>query len=300
MIWVKAGVSFCLLLLLAWQLDLREIGANLKHAEAGWLLPALALLVTGQALSAVRWYLLARGLGLDVRLGRKLQLYFLGMFMSLFLPSIIGGDVVRGYLLAKGREGTVWKAAASVLLERLNGVVAIMVLVGVSLPWLDIPRVWMWLWLSGCLGLFLLQWMLPRFWPFVRRVSMPAKFSGWKQLPLEQRTFCRSWWMGLALSLLFQLMVVQAHVFLGMAVGLELGWAAYAVMVCLVALAAALPISFNGFGIREAGYLGFATYFGGAPDAAASMAVLWVVVLLLAALPGGAVLWKMGGSRAMK
>jgi len=100
--------------------------------------------------------------------------------------------------------------------------------------------------------------------------------------------------------MLFQILVVQAHVLLGMAVGMELSWFAYGFMVCLVALASALPLSFNGFGIREAGYVSLATWFGASAEAAGAMAALWVLVLLIAALPGGIVLWKMGGMKILK
>jgi uncharacterized membrane protein YbhN (UPF0104 family) len=96
------------------------------------------------------------------------------------------------------------------------------------------------------------------------------------------------------------MLVVQAHVLLGMAVGMELSWFAYGFMVCLVALASALPVSFNGFGIREAGYVSLATWFGASAEAAGAMAALWVLVLLIAALPGGYVLWKMGGTKILQ
>jgi len=111
-----------------------------------------------------------------------------------------------------------------------------------------------------------------------------------------------AWWKSLPASLVFQALVVQAHVFLGLAVGLSLSWPEYGVMVCLVALASALPLSFNGFGIREGGYVGFATYFGASGETAAAMAALWVAVLVMASLPGGMVLWRMGGlkGREMK
>jgi len=94
--------------------------------------------------------------------------------------------------------------------------------------------------------------------------------------------------------------MVQAHVFLGMAVGLHMSWPAFAVMVGLVGLMAFLPISLNGLGVREAGYVGFAVYFGADASAAAAMSVLWLVVLSLASLPGAVVLWRIGGLRSFR
>lgn len=251
--------------------------------------------MTGQFLSALRWTWLARGLGLSVCLGRKIRLYFLGMFLSLFLPSILGGDVARGYLLARGRKGQGWAAAASVLLERINGVAALSLLVTACMFFLTLPGMWWIAWLSG----LLMFWGGMISYPFWHP-RLPERFSRWKKLPLLSSGFIGSWWRSMGLSIVFQILVVQAHVFLGQAAGLQLSWAAFGVMVCLVALASALPISLNGFGIREGGYVGLAVYFGGDPGAAAAMAVLWVLVLVLAALPGGVVLWNMGGTGKLR
>ena len=256
--------------------------------------------MVGQLLSAIRWSWLARGLGLAVSTGRKVRIYFLGMFLSLFLPSIIGGDVARGWLLARGREHAGWPAAASVLLERLNGVLGIGVLVSLCLFFLDLPMIWMIGWGGGLLVALLLLVSVPRWWPWLVRSGWSGKLSGWKTLPLTSSALQRAWWQSLPVSLLFQALVVQAHIFLGLAVGMEMSWFAYGFMVCVVALVSAIPISFNGFGIREAGYVGIAGWFGVNAEAAGAMAALWVLVLMLAALPGGVVLWKMGGLKAVK
>jgi len=246
-------------------------------------------------LSAIRWTWLARGLGLTVRTLRKVRLYFLGMFLSLFLPSTIGGDVARGYLLARGRDGAGWAAAASVILERANGVVALTALATGCMFWLDLPRQWWVIWMVSVSAM----WLGMLTYPFWHR-RLPGLLKHWQSLPIDQPSFHAAWWKSLPMSALFQTLVVEAHVILGQAAGLEMPWAAYGVMVCLVALASAVPISFNGFGIREAGYVGLAAYFGGSADAAAVMAALWVVVLAVTALPGAWVLWQLGGAPALK
>ena len=300
MIWIKVTLSVLALGGLLWLLDLRAIGMQLARVNAGWVLAACLLLVGGQVLSALRWAWLARGLGLAVHTGQKIRLYFLGMFLSLFLPSIIGGDVARGYLLARGRQQAGWPAAASVVLERLNGVVGLVSIVAVAMFMLPLPALWTYGWLAAVLLLWLLMLSQPLWWPWFSRLPLPEKLSGWKNLPMTGRPLQRAWLISLPVSIVFQLLVVAAHVLLGMAVGLQLSLAAYALMVCLVALASALPISLNGLGVREAGYVGLAVYFGGNAEAAAAMAVLWLFVLLLAALPGGFVLWQLGGTKMLK
>jgi len=303
MLWLKLGLSGLLLAYLGWALDLRSIVDVLMGADWSLFIAACLCLIVGQFFSAMRWAWLARGLGLTVLTTRKVQLYFLGMFLSLFLPSIIGGDVARGWLLAKGKKDAGWPAAASVILERINGVLGLMLVVSMCMFFLDIPLLWVLLWNAGLAVLLLLICSTPWWWPRLLASAWAekrVKISGWNLLQLNSAAFQLAWWKSLPVSLLFQALVVQAHLFLGMAVGLELTWAAYGFMVCLIALASALPLSFNGFGIREAGYIGLVAWFGGSTEAAAAMAALWVLVLLIAALPGGWVLWRMGGTNILK
>jgi len=300
MAWIKIALSLGVLGILLWTLDIQAIGMQLARVNVWWVVAACLLLVSGQILSALRWAWLARGLGLSVNTGRKIRLYFLGMFLSLFLPSIIGGDVARGYLLARGREQAGWPAAASVILERLNGVVGLVSIVAVAIWMMPLPALWLYSWLTGVVLLWLLMLSQPLWWSWFSRLPLPEKLSGWKALPLTGAAFRRAWLVSLPVSILFQLLVVAAHVLLGMAVGLQLSLPAYAIIVCLVALASALPISLNGLGVREAGYVGLAVYFGGNAEAAAAMAVLWLLVLLLAALPGGMMLWRLGGTKTLK
>jgi len=300
MLWIKLLLSALLLGYLVWSLDLKAIFELLKAADWPLVLAACLCLIIGQVFSAIRWAWLARGLGLTVVVSRKIQLYFLGMFLSLFLPSIIGGDVARGWLLAKGRENAGWPAAASVILERLNGVVGLAIVISFCMFFLDIPSLWGWLWNAGLLLGFIVIATTKLWWPKLQNSAWQGgKLSGWKTLPLTSSEFFSAWWKSLPVSLVFQVLVVQAHVFLGLSVGLELSWFVYGFMVCLIALASALPLSFNGFGIREAGYVGIAVWFGASSEAAGAMAALWVVVLIIAAIPGGIVLWKLGGTKAL-
>jgi len=134
MLWLKFLLSGLLLAYLGWALDVGSIGVVLAGTDWRLVVLACLCLIVGQVFSALRWTWLARGLGLTVRTGRKIQLYFLGMFLSLFLPSIIGGDVARGYLLARGKLQSGWVAAASVVLERINGVLGLMLVVSLCMP----------------------------------------------------------------------------------------------------------------------------------------------------------------------
>jgi len=292
---LKILVSIALLALLFHYVDLQAVLTRLQQVNYWWVILACIVLGTGQILCAIRWTWLVRGLGLVVRTSRKIKIYFLGMFLSMFLPSTIGGDLARGFLLARGRQGAGWIAAASIILERINGLLALTVIISVCMLSADVPTHWRNLWLLGVAAL----WAGMLTYPFWHR-HLPGFLHRWKDVGIDRPEFIAAWWKGILLSLSFQSAVIIATMILGHAAGLEMSWAAYGVMVGLVSIASIMPISFNGFGIREAGYVGFATYFGGNPEAAAAMAALWVIVLAVVAAPGAWVLWRMGGTAALR
>ncbi|MDQ6962287.1 MAG: lysylphosphatidylglycerol synthase transmembrane domain-containing protein [Mariprofundaceae bacterium] len=284
--------------LLAWvwlYVDIESVWQRIRNIELSLFIYSVFCLISVHLLSGLRWAWIAKGLGIDVSKRRKIRLYYLGVFASLFLPSTIGGDVARAVLLAKGRKGKGWAATASVILDRVNGVYALSLLTSICLLMVSFPESALWAWFL----FFIALWSAMLLYPWLH-TRLPAFVSAWKGLPLNTPQFRLMWWRSLPISFMLQCLIVQAHVFLGIAVGLEMSWEAYAVMVCLIALAAILPVSLNGFGIREAGYVSFAVYFGGSSDAAAAMSALWIVVLVLTALPGSIILWRLGGSKAIE
>jgi len=293
---LKLILTSSLLYAVFYYVDISLVWQHMLAVNPWYLLVSWLCIVLGYLLCGLRWAWMAQGLGIDVSRKRKIRLYFLGMFTSLFLPSTIGGDVVRGILLAKGegRQGLGLSAAASVILDRLNGMYALIALLTISMFFFSWPMAWWASWTLLVLGM----WVVLLLYPWIH-VRLPHFLNKIKILPLNTAAFQKMWWKSLPVSFLFQVMVVQAHVFLAMAVGLEMNWFAISIMVGLVALVATLPISLNGFGIREAGYVGFAVYFGASSDSATAMAALWIIVLSLAALPGAFILWRLGGLRAL-
>lgn len=185
------------------------------------------------------------------------------------------------------------------ILDRVNGMYALLLLLTISMFFFDWSLIWWVTWL----GVVITAWAGMLLYPLINKHlvgRLPEKLEKLKSLPLMEKSFQKMWWRSLPISFLFQILIVQAHVFLGMAVGLEMNWFAFSIMVGLVALVATLPISLNGFGVREAGYVSFAVYFGASGDAATAMAALWVIVLGVASLPGAWVLWQMGGISSVR
>ena len=112
-----------LLVLLVWRapsFDANEMWPDFNSSTPFWLIGALALTVVGNLVATVRWYEVARALGLRVSRRRMFSHYMAGMFLSNFVPTTVGGDLVRISRLTNDTDDGP-HSFASVLLERLSG-----------------------------------------------------------------------------------------------------------------------------------------------------------------------------------
>jgi len=160
-----------------------DLWANLREAQLSYLAIAVVIYFMVQTVSAFRWYLLLKPLGIEISFPRILALYFLGMYFNFFLPSSIGGDVFRVYYLNK-ETGRLSASTASVFLDRDIGMgglllTAVVVLAASSLwawtAWLaqgfqkkQIPRT-SWAFGACLLMTYLSLWALHLIWTRGRR-----------------------------------------------------------------------------------------------------------------------------------
>jgi glycosyltransferase 2 family protein len=129
---LKIAVSLAGLAYVLWQVPLADIGEVLVDIRWTWLVVTLLLTTSSLVLRAYRWHLLLRGLGLPIRFGRLVELYFVGNFFNAFLPSGFGGDAVRIIEVARDVPPTV--GAGTVIVDRLTGLVMLFVMALLVLP----------------------------------------------------------------------------------------------------------------------------------------------------------------------
>jgi hypothetical protein len=113
--------------LLAWVLARAELGAiasALGTAKIGWVLAAFSLHFVGLLISALRWQLLLRSQGAAVPLGFLARSLLVGTFFNNFLPSTVGGDLMRVRDTA-GHAGSGAGSLAIILVERASGILVL-------------------------------------------------------------------------------------------------------------------------------------------------------------------------------
>ncbi len=149
---IKVGVTLFGLAVVWTRFDGQAIGLVISEAELSWLLVGFVLFNAGVVLRAYRWQILVRSLHADVPFKRLAELYYVGGFFNVFLPSGFGGDVVRVLELAQDVPASL--AAGTVIIDRLSGLMMLFALSLIALPFrpAGFPDQLMWLIIAICAG----------------------------------------------------------------------------------------------------------------------------------------------------
>lgn len=102
------------------QFDTAELLPDWNEATPRWLAAALGLTILSQVMSTFRWQQAADAIGVHGSLWRLFSHYMAGLFISNFVPTTVGGDVLRVNRLSRD-TGDGPGAFASVVFERLSG-----------------------------------------------------------------------------------------------------------------------------------------------------------------------------------
>jgi uncharacterized protein (TIRG00374 family) len=306
--WLKPIVSVSLYALIFWFTDVRKILQQVADARLTYVAAAVLLYAAGQALSAWRWQLLTRPLRLGVRYRKLLSFYFIGMFFNLFLPTIVGGDAVKAWLLAR-ETGATARSTVSVFMERNVGLLALLTIATAAAWWAPPVEV---------LGLPLLPLAVLLFAGFVavnlvllNRRSYALVDRMIAATPLRRlRPRAASLYEAITLyaaavpeiagsillSFAFQVIVIAVVFLNARALHHDFPLTAVAMFVPLISLGGMLPVSVNGLGVREALYILLFGRVGASTELAVALALVYLAVTFVASLPGG-VLYAMQDAR---
>lgn len=301
---IKALVSLALLALLLSRVDVARLWAGASRASIPWLLAALAVWTLNVAASTWRWHLLLEAQ--DVRLPRK-KLFgslLVANFFSNFLPSNIGGDVIRIRDTAPAAQSTTL-AATVVLVDRglgLMGLVLISALgatMAVGLHGQGVLPVWpSWLWAGFFAGAAI---AVPAMYApnGVGRLLQPLKLlhPEWvgDRITMLTETLAKFRERPSSLigcfggAVLVQALVVAFYLAVVHALHMPVTTSDLAVIVPLSLIVQMLPVSVNGFGVREATFSFYFTRVGLPIESAVLLSLVAAGLTMLHSLSGAAV-----------
>src|SRR3954451_25069808 len=131
---IKILITVALLYLALRKVNLLELASRINVATLGWIRLAIAVTFLQIFAEVLRWREIGAECGAPLGTAQAMRYNVIGTFFNQTLPSSIGGDAVRLWLVA--RNGAGWGAATySIFVDRAIGLIALAVLIVASLPW---------------------------------------------------------------------------------------------------------------------------------------------------------------------
>ena len=249
---VAMAAGLLLLPLLVLAVDPASLAEALAGVPPGHALVAMIIVQVQILLSALRWRFTASRLGHPMRRATAIREYYLGGILNQTLPSGIAGDAVRAYRSSGDAAGDWKRATAAVVLERLSGQLAFLLLTVVGLlswvvllPQDSIPDLWALIaaGLAGVLAIVAAFFLVRplRAWSVQHLPDLSAVF--WKD---------RAFAVQGGLSTLIVTSYVAVFVIASDAAGAPLPLAGAFAIIPLCLLAMLVPVGIGGWGSREA------------------------------------------------
>lgn len=263
---IVVGITLALLALVLRRVGLADLLDTLRGADLRYL--ALSVLVTPllAGVSVAKWQALLRAEGHDVAFFYLVKLYLAGYFFNYFLPSNVGGDVVR--IVEVGSHiGDHARGAASVFMERFTGLLVLALLAVVSfltnLTLFDDRALTLALALALA-GVGGIVWLVldPRLLSTVERVARfklaqaaLGKFRRFYDALHAYRGRRRALVTAFLLSLVFYVLAILNVWLCSLTFHQPVSLLDVAILVPIIMVVAMLPLTFNGYGLQEWAYV---------------------------------------------
>lgn len=288
---VKVVVSVGMIAALAVWVDWASVMRVLASANLAMLLLAMAAMAPTVALAALRWSHVARASGIELPIGFYMKATYSALFIGQFLPAGLGVDAARlAYFMH--RRARLAQALQSLVLDRLMGVTSMICVLAVGLPVI-------WMQLHGILKLFSISLVLATLLAVCALFSLnKIRFvsgypgSGKRRKVIDLALAVRGSILSkeaaaaFAISIaIYCLMILGVHL-IARAVGVETGYFPLLAIVALAMFVSLLPISVNGWGVREGAMVAGLAVLGVSKESALAISLLFGFANALITVPG--------------
>jgi uncharacterized protein (TIRG00374 family) len=297
---IKVLVSGGLLYVLLSRVDLGRLWETARTASLGWLAFALGLYLVVLLVSSWRWWLLIHAQHIRAPFRSLVRSYLVAQFFNNFLPSNIGGDVVRIRDTAKP-AGSKTLATMVVLVDRGIGLLGLVFVAAVgSTTAAQVNRTIgpvgpeiLWSLLAAAIALAVPAVMLPdrvgallrplralhQEWVEERINRLTAALSRFRQAP-RSLAFC------FAGAIVVQGVLVVFYAAIARALHFHVPVAHLAVVVPMSFIVQMLPVSVNGLGVRETTFVVYLTPLGVPRESALALSLMSAVLIMLFSTSG--------------
>jgi len=302
---IKFCVSGSILYFLFHNMDLTLFFRDLKRVNPYVILFVAIFFICLQAVSAFRWSIILHK-DVDVPYRKLLAIYFIGMFFNNFLPTMVGGDIIKGlYLYRESKKGGV--SVASIFMDRYSGFSALIIITtiafitGYSLIKGTTLTGFLIFLIGGYTAASLVIWVGPLH-SWAMRILAKIHFYGinHKVDALYKTLMGYKGHKDILVKILLISFVVQAGVIVGYyilahSLGIDVKLAYFFFFIPLATVITMVPITVGGLGIREGAFVYLFTMVGATKAQAISLSLIWYAVMVVVSMIGGIAFIKMGG-----
>jgi len=300
---LKLLFTILLLFLVFQSIDISKTSSDLSGFKWKSLVLLLVVCWLGQLLCSERWRILAAALKMQGSYRSFVQMYFAGMFFNIGLPSLIGGDAVKAYIVSRKNGKPLYVGLASVLQDRAAGLITLLLYGTIAilltpLSWRGLPLwvVYLAAWIGVVLALGLVlkgerlysRFLIPGSRTLLQKVlNMIADFhQALGNCDIQKGALLR-----VALySFINSALVLWIFRQVTIAAGHEVSIVSFSALYPLVTLATMLPVTLSGLGVREWFYVEALSLLGVPRNVGLCISLATSALLLLCNLAGAVVL----------
>jgi uncharacterized protein (TIRG00374 family) len=296
---LRIGGSAVLLALLFYVLPLDQIRDAIARIPAGIWPLAVALYMALHLIGVFKWRMLVNAAGADLTLLHAARSYYAGLFGNTFLPSVVGGDVIRAAVAARRVRSMAGLILGS-LVDRVQdvlGLAAVAAIGALLLPTALDERSRTVFWVlaitvvAAAAGLVLLIRLMPvRRLPLRFRRKLVRVRTAFRSLSSRPRAQAGAFLLGMVL----QTLQIALNAWLAGLAGLDAPFQVWLLVWPLAKIAATLPLTQGGLGVREAALAALFAPFGVAAALAVAASLVFQVVVISGGLIGGVISLSLG------
>ncbi len=286
---IKFTVSIAFLLWIVFKVNWQEVLIYVLGIKIWQIIVFSVVYLAGVFISAVKWKILADYKKLKASLFEYFKYYLTGTFVNNFFPSFIGGDTFRSYSLGRKNEGRYAEAISTVLVDRITGFVAVMLMVFlfslinyqvvITNPILIFLNVF--IFLSFIADFFIIIAKKIKFLRFfvshIPQVVLKI-YQELKTYSHDRQIIKKAILIGIAFNLVG---VAAANYILLASLGVSIKISQYLLAIFAISIVSAIPISINNIGLKEWAYITFFGIFGINSSAVVTVAILSRFLMML-------------------
>ena len=248
------------------KVTLNDVSGILFSARTIFLIIAMLLFVASKVVASFRTLLILNRYNVSINWWRNLKLYWTGMFYNLFLPGGIGGDVYKTVIINRMHTSGIKTSAVAIIMDRVAGVVALIILAFIGMIFTSLYEKYNWVVFAGItLAIVGFSGLIYFFTPELKGLS--GKLLGW--------------------SFLVQVLQVLCVIFILLSFRIDTFYPQYILVFLISSIAAMLPLSIGGIGVRELVFYSLSNYFYLDQGVAVTVSFTFFIITAFSSLWGG-------------